>query len=101
MGSQTESLPSTVVKKEEDVPEVTIDSPKGANGRNITNGVIKDGSLNSPRGGLIEVSEDTATHAGAEGEDEASRLKALATGMRDQDDLERDINRQVGHQGLR
>ena len=30
-----------------------------------------------------------------QGEDEASRLKALATDVRDQDDLERDIGRQV------
>lgn len=29
------------------------------------------------------------------GEDEASRLRALATDVRDQDDLERDIGRQV------
>ena len=29
------------------------------------------------------------------GEDEASRLKDLATDVRDQDDLERDINRQA------
>ena len=30
-----------------------------------------------------------------EGEDEASRLRALATDVRNQDDLERDIGRQV------
>ena len=31
-----------------------------------------------------------------EGEDEANRLRALATDVRNQDDLERDIGRQVG-----
>lgn len=31
----------------------------------------------------------------AEGEDEATRLRALATHVRNQDDLERDIGRQV------
>lgn len=30
-----------------------------------------------------------------QGDDEASRLRALATDVRDQDDLERDIGRQV------
>jgi len=30
-----------------------------------------------------------------DGEDEASRLRALATDVRDQDDLERDVGRQV------
>ena len=33
--------------------------------------------------------------ANANGNDEASRLRALATEVRDQDDLERDIGRQV------
>lgn len=33
--------------------------------------------------------------AGIVGEDEAIRLKGLATEVRDQDDLERDIGRQV------
>ncbi len=36
-----------------------------------------------------------------QGEDEASRLRALATDVRDQDDLERDIGRQVsGFEGI-
>ena len=37
----------------------------------------------------------TAGDADLHGRDEASRLKALSTDVRDQDDLERDINRQV------
>ena len=34
-----------------------------------------------------------------QGGDEASRLRALATDVRDQDDLERDIGRQVSKSG--
>lgn len=34
-------------------------------------------------------------HVDAQAEDEASRLRSLATDVRDQDDLERDIGRQV------
>ena len=34
-------------------------------------------------------------HMSSIGEDEANRLKDLATDVRDQDDLERDINRQA------
>lgn len=34
-------------------------------------------------------------HGDSLGIDEASRLEGLATGVRDQEDLERDINRQV------
>lgn len=36
-----------------------------------------------------------AVASGEDGDDEAARLKDLATGVRDQDDLERDIHRQA------
>lgn len=39
--------------------------------------------------------DETAGNINTEGEDESSRLKALTTEVRDQDDLERDIGRQV------
>lgn len=39
--------------------------------------------------------DETAGNIITQGEDESSRLKALTTEVRDQDDLERDIGRQV------
>ena len=42
-----------------------------------------------------ERSSAEAKDANVEGEDEASRLRALAADVRDQDDLERDVGRQV------
>lgn len=47
-----------------------------------------------------EVTAETSSPAepkdvGIQGEDEATRLKALAADVRDQDDLERDVGRQV------
>ena len=44
---------------------------------------------------LIDGSEANTGRDIAQAQDEASRLKNLATGVRDQDDLERDIGRQV------
>lgn len=40
--------------------------------------------------------EDNREMKNVEDTDEVSRLKGLATDVRDQDDLERDIGRQVG-----
>ncbi len=45
--------------------------------------------------GAIENSQSSLIHAGTIGEDEAARLKDLATEVRDQDDLERDVGRQA------
>ena len=45
----------------------------------------------------LENPESSPSHADSLGQDEASRLKDLATEVRDQDDLERDINRQVSY----
>lgn len=39
--------------------------------------------------------KSNTANADIQGEDEASRLRALAADVRDQDDLERDIGRQV------
>ena len=96
MDSQIEPLPLTIVKQEENAPEVTIDSLKWPDSRDMVNNVMEDGILDSTHRELVETSEETAGHANTEVEDEASRLKALATGVRDQDELERDIGRQVG-----
>ena len=51
-------------------------------------------SAESARDGTGQKQTDFA-HSDTIGEDEASRLKDLATGVRDQDDLERDIGRQA------
>ena len=96
MDSQIEPLPLTIVKQEENAPEVTIDSLKWPDSRDTVNNVMEDGILDSTHRELVETSEETPGHANTEVEDEASRLKALATGVRDQDELERDIGRQVG-----
>ena len=39
--------------------------------------------------------DETTGNINTQGEDESSRLKALTTEVRDQDDLERDVGRQV------
>lgn len=44
-------------------------------------------------------SDASASYMSIHGKDEASRLKALATEVRDQNDLERDIGRQVSGSG--
>lgn len=43
-----------------------------------------------------EPNDDETSGINTKGEDESSRLKALTTEVRDQNDLERDIGRQVG-----
>lgn len=48
--------------------------------------------------GTVEEEGSSDGNINLHGEDEASRLKALATEVRDQDDLERDIGRQVSIQ---
>ena len=84
------------MRTEEDTPKVRTDYIAMANSHNTPNGVFKDERADSSCGGLTDSSEEGAGYTKAEGQDEASRLKALTTDMRDQDDLERDIGRQVG-----
>lgn len=48
----------------------------------------------------MEQAPSTLVHGESIGEEEALRLKDLATEVRDQDDLERDINRQVQYAQL-
>lgn len=43
-------------------------------------------------------SQPTLRHGDTIGEEEANRLEGLATEVRDQDDLERDVFRQADHQ---
>lgn len=66
--------------------------------------VPAQGSECAPEGNAAtsDKDESIAMHAqtesgqtNVEGEDEATRLRALATDVRNQDDLERDIGRQV------
>lgn len=45
---------------------------------------------------LPKTVEDNREMTNVKDTDEVNRLKGLATGVRDQDDLERDIGRQVG-----
>ena len=98
MDPLNESLPSNATENEEDARKVTLGSPEVGMNRSTTDGFKDDENSGSSNRGLVEASDDNTGHTNADGEDEASRLKALATGVRDQDDLERDIGRQVGQQ---
>lgn len=51
------------------------------------------GNLQQGAAGLND--DEIAGNIDTQGEDESTRLKALTTEVRDQDDLERDIGRQV------
>lgn len=53
------------------------------------------GGRTTSNGGEILIQEEMEPQPIAEGDDEASRLRDLATDVRDQDDLERAIGRQV------
>lgn len=54
---------------------------------------VGSGSLQQAAAGPND--DEIAGNINTQGEDETSRLKALTTEVRDQDDLERDIGRQV------
>lgn len=63
--------------------------------------------VRSDEGGTIQIKSESIVEGSSsgladldvQGGDEASRLRALATDVRDQDDLERDIGRQVSKVG--
>lgn len=58
-------------------------------------GIVEVGSGNLQQAAAELNDDETAGNINTQGEDESSRLKALTTEVRDQDDLERDIGRQV------
>ena len=63
------------------------------------NGLSINGAGSPNRDSIKEEhsSDDDNCIADVQGTDEASRLKALATDVRDQDDLERNVGRQVSY----
>ncbi len=95
MDQQTETPPSNAEKKEKDATEVATNPVATTNGHNTANGVFKDERGDLSYGEPADSSDEGAGHTKAEDQDEASRLKALTTDVRNQDDLERDIGRQV------
>ncbi len=97
MDPQTETLPSIVDIKGEDAPEVEMDHLEAVEGYNAKSVTVNERPTDSSSKGLAATSEESTGHGDARGQDEASRLRSLATDVRDQDDLERDIGRQVGN----
>lgn len=61
----------------------------------ISPGIDGVGFSSLQQAGARPNDDETAGNINTQGEDESSRLKALTTEVRDQDDLERDIGRQV------
>lgn len=61
----------------------------------LSPGIVEVGSGSLQQAAAEPNDDQTANNITAQGEDESSRLKALTTEVRDQDDLERDIGRQV------
>ena len=97
MDHLSKNLPSVADRQVGDAPEFEMGHRAVANGRNT-----RDSIAGSDRYEIAckDFSESLETNTGqddAQGQDEASRLKSLATDVRDQDDLERDIGRQVRH----
>lgn len=61
----------------------------------LSPGIVEVGSGSLQQAAAEPNDDETAGNITAQGEDESSRLRALSTEVRDQDDLERDIGRQV------
>lgn len=61
----------------------------------LSQGIVEVGSGSLQQAAAEPNDDETVGNITAQGEDESSRLKALTTEVRDQDDLERDIGRQV------
>lgn len=61
----------------------------------LSPGIVGVGSGSLQQAAAEPNDDETAGNITTQGEDESSRLKALTTEVRDQDDLERDIGRQV------
>lgn len=96
MDPEIETLPSIDGKKEEDALEVKEDHLELYKGQNTRDGILDDRTIYSFGEELTDALEDSGGRVDEQGQDEASRLRSLATHVRDQDDLERDIGRQVG-----
>lgn len=62
----------------------------------LSPGIVEVGSGNLQRAAAEPNDDEASGNINTKGEDESSRLKALTTEVRDQNDLERDIGRQVG-----
>lgn len=61
----------------------------------LSPGILEVGSGSLQQAAAEPNDDESASNINTQGEDESSRLKALTTEVRDQDDLERDIGRQV------
>ena len=98
MNRQMEALRPVVNSQEEDAPEGQMDHLVAANGHNAEDDVFDDSKVYLSKNEHAETAEESDGHTDSQGQDEASRLRSLATDVRDQDDLERDIGRQVGRE---
>lgn len=98
MDPQIEALPSIDGKKDEDALEVKKDHAEVSKDQNLRDRILDDRNMEQSGEEYTESTKESAGRIDEQGQDEASRLRSLATHVRDQDDLERDIGRQVGQQ---
>lgn len=85
-------------EKEEDVLQLKenyLALPKGQISRD---GILDDRTIDPSAKEFSEAPEGSAGRIHEQGQDEESRLRSLATHVRDQDELERDVGRQVGQE---
>lgn len=61
----------------------------------LSPGIVEVGSGSLQQAAAEPNDDETVGDINTQGKDESSRLKPLTTEVRDQDDLERDIGRQV------
>lgn len=84
------------LEKEDDVPQLKEDYPVLPKGQISGDGILDDRAIDPSAEAFSDAPEESAGRIHEQGQDEESRLRSLATHVRDQDDLERDVGRQVG-----
>ena len=84
------------LEREDDVLQLKEDYLALPKGQISRDGILDDRAIDPSAEEFSEAPEESAGRIHEQGQDEESRLRSLATHVRDQDDLERDVGRQVG-----